>query len=74
MSETPAAHVHDSSVPVEPPDVFDVAVIGSGPAGAQAAVSAAHQMRSVLVVEAGGVSQRKGRAFWNKSEIGRAHV
>ena len=67
MSETPAAHVHDSSVPVEPPDVFDVAVIGSGPAGAQAAVSAAHQMRSVLVVEAGGVSQRKGRAFWNKS-------
>jgi len=67
VSETPAAHVHDSSVPVEPPDVFDVAVIGSGPAGAQAAVSAAHQMRSVLVVEAGGVSQRKGRAFWNKS-------
>ncbi|MFM7196458.1 MAG: NAD(P)/FAD-dependent oxidoreductase [Chloroflexota bacterium] len=67
MSETRAAHVHDSSVPVEPPDVFDVAVIGSGPAGAQAAVSAAHQMRSVLVVEAGGVSQRKGRAFWNKS-------
>lgn len=67
VSETRAAHVHDSSVPVEPPDVFDVAVIGSGPAGAQAAVSAAHQMRSVLVVEAGGVSQRKGRAFWNKS-------
>lgn len=67
MSETRAAHVHDSSVPVEPPDIFDVAVIGSGPAGAQAAVSAAHQMRSVLVVEAGGVSQRKGRAFWNKS-------
>ncbi len=67
VSETRAAHVHDSSVPVEPPDIFDVAVIGSGPAGAQAAVSAAHQMRSVLVVEAGGVSQRKGRAFWNKS-------
>jgi thioredoxin reductase len=53
--------------PIDPPEIFDVAVIGAGPAGSQAAVSAAHQMRSVLVVEAGGVSQRKGRAFWSKS-------
>ena len=67
MSDTAAAHAHAPTGPVDPPHVFDVAVIGAGPAGAQAAVSAAHQMRSVLVVEAGGVSQRKGRAFWNKS-------
>lgn len=47
--------------------VYDVAVIGAGPAGAQAAVSAAHQMRHVLVIDAGEVSQRKGRAYWSKS-------
>ena len=47
--------------------MYDVAVIGAGPAGAQAAVSAAHQMRHVLVLDAGPVSQRKGRAFWSKS-------
>ncbi len=52
---------------LSPPPVFDVAVIGSGPAGSQSAVSAAHQTRSVLVIEAGSVSQRKGRAFWSKS-------
>jgi thioredoxin reductase len=61
------AHTHTPTEPILPPDVYDVAVIGSGPAGAQASVSAAHQMRSVLVIEAGGVSQRKGRAFWSKS-------
>ncbi len=47
--------------------VFDVAVIGMGPAGAQAAVSAWHQGRDVLVLDAGEVSQRKGRAYWAKS-------
>jgi thioredoxin reductase len=47
--------------------VYDVAVIGAGPAGAQAAVSAAHQMRHVLVLDAAPVSQRKGRAYWSKS-------
>jgi thioredoxin reductase len=47
--------------------VFDVAVIGAGPAGAQAAVSAAHQMRHVLVLDAGPISQRRGRAYWSKS-------
>ncbi len=47
--------------------VYDVAVIGAGPAGAQAAVSASHQMRHVLVIDAGEVSQRKGRAYWSKS-------
>lgn len=47
--------------------VFDVAVIGAGPAGAQAAISAAHQMRHVIVFDAGAVSQRKGRAYWSKS-------
>lgn len=47
--------------------VYDVAVIGAGPAGAQAAISAAHQMRHVLVIDAGEVSQRKGRAYWSKS-------
>lgn len=46
---------------------FDVAVIGAGPAGAQAAISAAHQMRHVLVVDASPISQRKGRAYWSKS-------
>lgn len=47
--------------------IYDVAVIGAGPAGAQAAISAAHQMRSVLVLDAGQVSQSKGRAYWSKS-------
>ena len=47
--------------------VYDVAVIGAGPAGAQAAVSAAHQMRHVLVLDAAPVSQRTGRAYWSKS-------
>ena len=47
--------------------VYDVAVIGAGPAGAQAAVSAAHQMRHVLVLDAAPISQRKGRAYWSKS-------
>lgn len=47
--------------------VYDVAVIGAGPAGSQAAVSASHQMRHVLVLDAGAVSNRKGRAYWSKS-------
>jgi len=47
--------------------IYDVAVIGAGPAGTQAAISAAHQMRHVLVLDAGEVSQRKGRAYWSKS-------
>jgi thioredoxin reductase len=47
--------------------MYDVVVIGSGPAGVQAAISAAHQMRHVLVLTAAGVSQRKGRAYWSKS-------
>lgn len=47
--------------------VYDLAVIGAGPAGAQAAVSAAHQMRHVIVFDAGAVSQRKGRSYWSKS-------
>ncbi|HEV2125331.1 MAG TPA: NAD(P)/FAD-dependent oxidoreductase, partial [Chloroflexota bacterium] len=33
--------------------VYDVAVVGAGPAGAQAAVSAAHQMKHVLILDAG---------------------
>lgn len=49
------------------PTVYDVAVIGAGPAGVQAAISAAHQMRHVLVLDAGQVSNRKGRAYWSKS-------
>jgi thioredoxin reductase len=48
-------------------DVYDVIVIGAGPAGCQAAISAAHQMRSVLVLDAGPVSQKKGRAYWSKA-------
>jgi thioredoxin reductase len=47
--------------------VYDVLVIGAGPAGSQAAISAAHQMRHVLVLDAGAVSNRKGRAYWSKS-------
>ena len=47
--------------------LFDVLVIGSGPAGAQAAVSAAHQMRHVALVDGGAVSLRRGRHFWSKS-------
>lgn len=54
-SKRPSEHVHD------------VAVIGMGPAGAQAAISAWHQGRDVLVLDAGEVSQRKGRAYWTKS-------
>jgi len=50
-----------------PDRIYDVAVIGAGPAGTQAAISAAHQMRSVLVLDAGQVSQSKGRAYWSKS-------
>ena len=33
-------------------EVFDVLVIGAGPGGTQAAVSAAHQMRHVLLLDA----------------------
>jgi thioredoxin reductase len=47
--------------------LYDIAVIGAGPAGAQAAISASHQMRHVLVLDGGRVSNRKGRAFWSKS-------
>jgi len=47
--------------------IYDVAVIGAGPAGTQAAISAAHQMRHVLILDAGEVSQRKGRAYWSKT-------
>ena len=67
MSEGATEGSLEGGAPASPPDVFDVAVIGGGPAGTQAAVSVAHQMRSVLVLEAGPVSQRKGRAFWSKS-------
>lgn len=47
--------------------IYDVAVIGFGPAGSQAAVSAAHQMRHVLLLDGGKVSRRRGRAYWSKS-------
>jgi thioredoxin reductase (NADPH) len=46
---------------------YDVIVIGAGPAGCQAAISAAHQMRHVLLLNAGLIRSRKGRAFWSKS-------
>lgn len=47
--------------------IYDVAVIGAGPAGAQAAVSASHQMRHVLVLHSGKISYNRGRAYWSKS-------
>ena len=47
--------------------VFDVLVIGAGPGGTQAAVSAAHQMRHVLLLDASKVSRRRGRAYWSKT-------
>lgn len=50
-----------------PKTVYDVAVIGAGPAGTQAAVSASHQMKHVLVLHAGKVSFSRGRAYWSKS-------
>lgn len=48
-------------------EVFDVLVVGAGPGGTQAAVSAAHQMRHVLLVDASKVSRRRGRAYWSKT-------
>jgi thioredoxin reductase len=50
-----------------PEVIYDVAVIGAGPAGAQAAISASHQTRHVLVLHAGKVSFSRGRAYWSKS-------
>lgn len=50
-----------------PDTIYDVAVIGAGPAGTQAAVSASHQMRHVLVLHSGKVSFSRGRAYWSKS-------
>ncbi|MBT5715271.1 hypothetical protein HOI71_29760, partial [Candidatus Poribacteria bacterium] len=47
--------------------VYDIAVIGAGPAGAQAAISGSHQMRHVLVLDAGRISRREGRAYWSKT-------
>jgi thioredoxin reductase len=47
--------------------IYDVVVVGAGPAGCQAAISAAHQMHSVLLLNAGLFSSRRGRAFWSKS-------
>ena len=52
---------------LSPETPFDVLVIGCGPAGAQAAVSAAHQMRHVALIDGGAVSLRRGRHFWSKS-------
>ena len=48
-------------------EVFDVLVIGAGPGGTQATVSAAHQMRHVLLLDASKVSRRRGRAYWSKT-------
>ncbi|MBM4437616.1 MAG: NAD(P)/FAD-dependent oxidoreductase [Actinobacteria bacterium] len=42
-------------------------VVGAGPAGSQAAVSAAHQMRHVALLDASRVSRSRGRAYWSKS-------
>ena len=47
--------------------IYDVAVIGAGPAGTQAAVSASHQMRHVLMLHSGKVTFSRGRAYWSKS-------
>lgn len=47
--------------------IYDVVVIGAGPAGTQAAISASHQMRHVLVLHSGKVSFSRGRAYWSKS-------
>ena len=47
--------------------IYDIAVIGAGPAGTQAAVSASHQMRHVLVIHSGKVSFSRGRAYWSKT-------
>ena len=47
--------------------IYDVAVIGGSAAGAQAAISASHQMRHILVIDAGPISHREGRAFWSKT-------
>lgn len=47
--------------------IYDVAVIGGSAAGAQAAISASQQMRHVLVIDAGPISHREGRAFWSKT-------
>ena len=52
---------------LSPETPFDVLVIGCGPAGTQAAVSAAHQMRHVALIDGGAVSLRRGRHFWSKS-------
>ena len=48
-------------------EVFDVLVVGAGPGGTQAAVSAAHQIRHVLLLDASTVSRRRGRAYWSKT-------
>ena len=48
-------------------DIYDVMVIGAGPAGCQAAVSVAHQMRHALILDSGPISKKKGRAYWSKS-------
>ena len=48
-------------------EAFDVLVVGAGPGGTQAAVSAAHQMRHVLLLDASKVSRRRGRAYWSKT-------
>lgn len=47
--------------------LYDIAVVGAGPAGTQAAISGAHQMRHVLVLDAGRISRREGRAYWSKT-------
>ncbi|SOD66858.1 Thioredoxin reductase [Streptomyces zhaozhouensis] len=47
--------------PRDPRDPFDVAVVGAGPAGLAAAVTAAAGGRSVLLLDAG---ERPGGQFW----------